>query len=282
VDVPRGGARRHQRQGERQAAAFVYRLTLGVGNIFRMPAAEDEANARNDPALEPCECREQAFEARKKTAADAQVGPVKAQSQTERAGWRVEGVMWNQVRRYPPDPLGPKSIESDHQIRPAHESAGGQQPPAIEAAMVCVVKHREQPGKGGQRCDRLVIGLSQHGGLNWRPSLGQGTGATAKIGDLLSRERAENVSCGLGFEASCCLGRRSTRRALCSIHDHVVNPRHGGRSHSHVGGGRRIASRPRLSARSFASRLMMTIYGFSDILTSPIGDRLPVLAVKTL
>jgi hypothetical protein len=26
----------------------------------------------------------------------------------------------------------------------------------------------------------------------------------------------------------------------------------------------------------------MTIYGFSDILTSPIGDRLSALAVKTL
>jgi hypothetical protein len=33
---------------------------------------------------------------------------------------------------------------------------------------------------------------------------------------------------------------------------------------------------------SLASRLMMTIYGFSDILTSPIGDRLSVLAVKSL
>jgi hypothetical protein len=182
--------------------------------------------------------------------------------------------MRNQMRRYPPDSLGTEAIEGDDEVGPAHESAGGQQPPAIKAAMVCALKHSKQPGNGNQRCDCLLIRLSQRGRLNRRPTLGKGFGAAAKLGNLVPGKLAEDVSKSLSFEASRSLGRRTRGCALCSIHDHVVNPRHSGLSQSRLGGGRKTASRPRLSATSFASRLMMTIYGFSDILTSPIGDRL--------
>jgi hypothetical protein len=86
----------------------------------------------------------------------------------------------------------------------------------------------------------------------------------------------------LGFEDSLSSGRQADCGGTRSlIQDHVDFPRQSDPSLVFAGDERRAVNRPRYPTISVALMMLMTIYGFSDNLTSPVGDRPPILVSIT-
>jgi hypothetical protein len=85
-------------------------------------AGEDEPDAGQLAFVEPCQSGQEPLNRGIGTAAHAQVRPVEAEGEAERAGRGMQGKMGDQVGRDAPDAFFPEPVEGHDELRPAEES----------------------------------------------------------------------------------------------------------------------------------------------------------------